>query len=113
MIEELLTAKQAAGLVGVSKYVIYRMINEGVLPAYRPSPRRTRLLRSEVLAAFAVPVVPRPKLAVAQPVADEGRTASAAPGATARRPSRRAAETLSNLKMVATAYDHLLQSKRS
>jgi excisionase family DNA binding protein len=113
MIEEMLTAKQAAGLAGVSKYVIYRMINEGVLPAYRPTPRRTRLLRSEVLAAFAVPVVPRPKLPVAQPVADEGRTASAAPGTTARHPSRRSPERPSSLKIFATAYDHLLQPKRS
>lgn len=84
--DELLTVKQGAALLQVSTDAMYRMINEGVLPARRLSPRRTRLLRSEVEAALRPVVVKRNPLPrqLAAPVTG----AAAAPTVRRRRAAR-------------------------
>ncbi|BAL91942.1 hypothetical protein AMIS_67220 [Actinoplanes missouriensis 431] len=106
--EERISVKQAAGLLGVSKYVVYRMIDEGILPAYRPSPRRTWLRREEVLSAIEVPVKPKPKFPVVPPEV-EGLPASGRPEVLARRTAKEPPANLSGLKGNAAAYAHLLR----
>lgn len=51
--DEWLTTKCAAALLGIPMRQLYRLIDEGHLPAYKHG-RRIRLLRSEV-AALAPP----------------------------------------------------------
>lgn len=107
MIEEKLSVKQAADLACVSKYVIYRMINEGILPAYQPSPRRIWLKESEVREAFAVPVKPRARLPRVPPaVADTPPAAEARPAPSVRRAAKPSVD-LSALKASTSAYAHL------
>jgi hypothetical protein len=63
-----LNVREFSALIGESTQAVYDLINEGVIPAYRPSPRRTYLLADEALAAYHVRVVPRPKRTAAPPV---------------------------------------------
>lgn len=45
---EYITVTDAAKILGVKKSYIYDLINAGLLPAYRPSPRKTIIIREEL-----------------------------------------------------------------
>jgi excisionase family DNA binding protein len=45
---EYITAMQAAEILGVPKAYVYQLINQGLVPAYRLSPRKTVLIRDEL-----------------------------------------------------------------
>lgn len=47
--DEGVTVREAAKMIGVSEWRIYQMIKQGILPAFRPSPRTLRLSRAAVL----------------------------------------------------------------
>ena len=46
--EEGITAAEAAEMLSVKKWRVYKMVEQGILPAYRPSPRTLRLRRGAV-----------------------------------------------------------------
>lgn len=43
-----MTVPDAADILGVQKAYIYQMINQGSIPAYRVSPGKTLIIRSEL-----------------------------------------------------------------
>ena len=45
---EYITAMQAAEILGVPTAYVYQLINQGLVPAYRLSPRKTVLIRDEL-----------------------------------------------------------------
>ena len=46
--EEGITAAEAAEMLSVKKWRVYKMVEQCILPAYRPSPRTLRLRRGAV-----------------------------------------------------------------
>ena len=51
--DERLTVSETANVLGVSEKTVRRLIDEGDLPAYRPTPRKTWVLRRDLAAFWA------------------------------------------------------------
>lgn len=47
-VPQYITVPDAACILGVQKSYIYQLINQGFIPAYRITPRKTLLIRSEL-----------------------------------------------------------------
>jgi excisionase family DNA binding protein len=66
--DDYLTLTEAARLLGVSRWTVYRRIDEGALTAYQsPSNRRVRLVKRTEVEQLCTPV---PATPVAQPEGD-------------------------------------------
>ena len=59
--DERLTVSETANELGVSEKTVRRLIDEGDLPAYRPTPRKTWVLRRDLAAFWASRRIAPPK----------------------------------------------------
>lgn len=47
---DLLTVREVADILRVDRSYVYRMIRQGRLPAFRPTPHKTRVVKSDLFA---------------------------------------------------------------
>ena len=63
---DLLTVREVAEILRVDRSYVYRLIREGRLPALRPTPHKTRIIKAELRAFLDAA---RPNIAVLTAVA--------------------------------------------